>query len=164
MNTNVIVKFLYEDLLMPDDTHRSRARKRLIALNAPLGMALEIALALTNLPFKDATPSEVLNFLVRIVGCMFMLLLWATTRYKRAVTDAMGNAFILAMNVIFLSVILLDPKSGMEGVLLAFVLFVVIFNAQSLFVVSMRFPLLTAVLTLRQWWSNNDQSLSPRIF
>ena len=33
MCTNVIVKFLYEDLLMPDDTFRVGTRKRVIAVS-----------------------------------------------------------------------------------------------------------------------------------
>ena len=75
-----------------------------------------------------------------------VLLFWAATRYKRAVTDAMGHAVILVMNVAFLVVIVLESNSGMEGVLLGFVSFAVIFNAQSFFAMGVCFPLLTALI------------------
>ena len=93
MCTNVIVKFLYEDLLMPDDTYRIRAQKRVIAFMTSL-----IIFPFSRASFKLAamkfdTPSEILNFLVRVVIFMSIILMWSTARYKRAVTVAMIHAF-----------------------------------------------------------------------
>ena len=119
MIANVIVKFLYEDLLMPDDTHPARARKRLIAFIAPIGI-LRLLWALFDFSFSKvafSTNNEVLKLLFRVAISMSILILWGTTRYKRAVTDAMGNAFLLVINLLILALVL-DPNTAIEGVLL----------------------------------------------
>ena len=110
--TNDIVKFLYEDLLMPDDTYRIRTRKRAIAFIAPLAILPfgQILFKLSSMKF--GTPSEIINLLVRVVIFMSVVLLWSTARYKRTVTDAMGFAFGLALNISYLFLVLTDPNTG----------------------------------------------------
>ena len=132
MDTNFIVKFLYEDLLMPDDTFRIRAQKRLIAFTTPIGI-LPLAWALFSLTFiADTTPNEILNLVVRIVFFTSILLLWATTRYRRAYTDAMGNAFFLALNICHLATILTDPNHGSEGACVALVVGAIAFGVDAI--------------------------------
>ena len=75
MCTNVIVKFLYKDLLMPDDTYRIRAQKRAIAFMTSL-IIFPFSQALFKLAaMKFDTPSEILNFLVRVVIFMSIVLM-----------------------------------------------------------------------------------------
>ena len=144
MIINVIVKFLYEDLLMPDDTHRVRSQKKLIAFIMPFASIPLVNILLTLLQKKFDSPSEILKFLVRIVMLMSILLFWGTTRYKRAYTDAMGHAFYLVINVCYLANTLTDPNTGSEGVLVAFVIAFMLSDAQAIFKPSMYFPFLTA--------------------
>ena len=145
MITKVIVKFLYDDLLMPGDTYPIRARKRVIAFLAPLAIIL-LCWALYNLFDYEAKVSWFLSFILRLGITMSIFVLWATTRYKRAVTDTMYNAFSFVLNTTFLTSIIMDPNSGIEGALLGSALFGVIFNVQYFFAMSMCFPLLTAVI------------------
>ena len=145
MITKVIVKFLYDDLLMPGDTYPIRARKRVIAFLAPLAIIL-LCWALYNLFDYEAKVSWFLSFILRLGITMSIFVLWATTRYKRAVTDTMCNAFSFVLNTTFLTSIIMDPNSGIEGALLGSALFGVIFNVQYFFAMSMCFPLLTAVI------------------
>ena len=113
---------------------------------ASLGL-LPFSAALFNLAFMDdVTPNAIAYSLTHFVVSFTVFSLWVTIRYKRGVTDAMANAFILVVNVTFLAGILLDPNSGAEGTLLGCALLAVIFNAQSFFAMGLCFPLLTAII------------------